>query len=372
VNLRTALIDPVQSWVRAFAPGRFHYGRFALAMALAVAGGALFAMLRLPLPWMLGPVAVLTLASLAGLPVATPSVVRSPMTMLLGLLLGAAFTPALFTQASQWLVTIVGLVVFIIASGAACTWYFRKVGGFDPTTAYFSGMPGGLIEMVLFGGERGGDAPSIALVQSARILLVVSIVPFLVELIEGVTLGARGIAGPPIATLSWSDGFWLLVSAFGGALFAHIVRLPAKPLLGPMIVGGALHITGVTSAAPPMEVVLVAQIVLGAAIGCSFAGVERQRVLRVLLLSLGATVVLLSVTLVFAFVFARLSGYSLVLLLLAYSPGGLAEMGLIALTMHLDIAFVAAHHTVRVLLVLLAATPAFALMSGRSKEAPAE
>jgi membrane AbrB-like protein len=368
----SSLVTVLRTGAAAFTPERFPYARFAFAMALAVAAGLAFQAMHLPLPFMLGPIAVLTIASLAGLPVAMPKVLRPPMTMVLGLLLGAAFTPALLSQASGWLVSFAGLIAFIIVAGGACTWYFRRVGGFDPTTAYFSGMPGGLVEMVLFGAEKGGDAPSIALVHSARILLVVSIMPFLVEALEGVTLGARGVAGAPLATTGLADGFWLLVCAFGGLLFAQLVRLPAKFLLGPMLVGGALHIAGVTTAAPPMEIVILSQLVLGSAIGCTFAGVERRRVLRTLLLSLGATAVLLTVTLVFAFVMARVTGLSPVLLLLAYSPGGLAEMGLIALTIQLDIAFVAAHHLVRVVVVLLAATPAFSLFAGHAKDAPAE
>jgi uncharacterized protein len=314
---------------------------------------------------MLGPTTTLTIASLLGLRVAMPSVTRPPMTAVLGVLLGASFTPALLAQASEWLVTFAGMIAFIIATGAASTLYFRKVAGFDPTTAYFSGMPGGLIEMVLFGAEKGGDAPSIALVHSARILLVVMTLPFLVELIEGVSLGARPLGGVPFTSLSLADGLWLLICAAGGYALAHLARLPAKSLLGPMLLGGALHIAGVTAAAPPRELVMVAQIVLGAAIGCTFAGVERRRVLHILLLSFGATAVLLAVTIVFALTLARLTGFSPVLLLLAYAPGGLAEMGLIAFVLHLDIAFVAAHHLVRVVVVLLAAMPAFNLMNRR-------
>ncbi|MFT3953112.1 MAG: AbrB family transcriptional regulator [Piscinibacter sp.] len=42
-------------------------------------------------------------------------------------------------------------------------------------------------------------------------------------------------------------------------------------------------------------------------------------------------------------------------LILAYSPGGLAEMSLIAVSLHAEVAFVAAHHIVRVFLVMISA-----------------
>jgi uncharacterized membrane protein AbrB (regulator of aidB expression) len=41
--------------------------------------------------------------------------------------------------------------------------------------------------------------------------------------------------------------------------------------------------------------------------------------------------------------------------LLALAPGGLTEMGLIALAIHADVAFVALHHVARILFVLVLA-----------------
>ena len=92
-----------------------------------------------------------------------------------------------------------------------------------------------------------------------------------------------------------------------------------------------------------------------------------------LLLSVGSTVILLALTLAFAFMVAKLSVHGHVPLILAYSPGGLAEMSLIALALHTEVAFVAAHHIVRVVLVMVAAGPLFGLIGGRRKQAaPAE
>lgn len=41
--------------------------------------------------------------------------------------------------------------------------------------------------------------------------------------------------------------------------------------------------------------------------------------------------------------------------MLALAPGGLTEMGLIALAIHADVAFVALHHVVRILVVIVLA-----------------
>jgi membrane AbrB-like protein len=367
-----ALWREFRGGLAALTPSRFPYARFALALSLGVIGGLIFRALNLPLPWMLGPISILTLASLAGLPVSAPTVVRPPMTIVIGILLGSAFSPGLLSDFPRWAATILGLIVFIAAAGAVCTLYFWKIGGCDPTTAYFCGMPGGLVEMVVFGEAKGGDARQIALVHSARILIVVLSLPFLVQMLEGVVLGARPLPGPSILNASLSADLWLLACAALGVMLGHVARLPGKFLLGPMLVSAVFHIAGLTTFVPPWELLLIAQLVLGTTIGCRFAGGDTALVLRTLALSLGASVVLLLVTAVFAIAAGYATGRSPILLLLAYSPGGLAEMGLIALALNLDVAFVAAHHVVRIMFVLMAAAPAFDVMSRWMKrpEAP--
>ena len=63
-----------------------------------------------------------------------------------------------------------------------------------------------------------------------------------------------------------------------------------------------------------------------------------------------------------------LSGIDVRPIVLAYSPGGLAEMSLIALSLGIETAFVATHHIVRIGLIVIAAPLVFRIFGGR--EAP--
>jgi membrane AbrB-like protein len=102
--------------------------------------------------------------------------------------------------------------------------------------------------------------------------------------------------------------------------------------------------------------------VLGTVIGCRFLGAPPREILRILGLSVGATVILLTITVIFAVLVSRVAPHGVVPLLLAYSPGGLAEMSLVALALQIEVAFVAAHHIFRILFVMMSAGPIFALM----------
>lgn len=364
-----ALWNDFIAGLRAMAPGRFPYRRFGLAMAAGIAGGLLFVWLRLPLPWMLGPMTVCTLAALLQAPVAAPTVIRPPMTMIIGVLLGASFTPDLIRQAPHWWPALLGLLAFMLASAVACIAFFRIVGRFDRTTAYFAGMPGGLVEMVTAGEEKGGDARLIALVHSARILLVVMTLPFIVQMLEGVQLGARRTAGLSLLDTPIASDLWLVACGLIGIVLGHVLRLPAKFLLGPMLATALVHVAGISDFHPPAELVIIAQLVLGVTIGCRFVGTAPGTILRVLLLSAGSTVILLVLTMLSAWIVSRLSGFGMVPLMLAYSPGGLAEMSLIALALKIEVAFVAAQHIIRVFLVMVAAAPVFGLMKPDAGEA---
>jgi uncharacterized protein len=358
----------MKTWVQEFLgglakmkPGTFPYARFALALLLGLLGGSLFHQSKMPLPWMMGPMVFCTVAALLRAPIAAPAVIRPPMTMVIGVMLGSSFTPSLISQIPHWWPGLLGLVGFMIACACTVVWYFRAVGGFDRTTAFFAGMPGGVVEMVTVGEEKGGDARIIALVHSVRILLIVMTLPFAIQWFEGIsisrTAGAVSIFDAPLAA-----ELWLLSCGLVGTLVGHIFRLPAKNLLGPMLVSAGIHMAGFSDFKPPFEIVSMAQLVLGVVIGCRFAGTAPALILRIMTLSLGSTAILLFWMVVFAALVSRLSGYDMETLVLAYSPGGLTEMSLIALGLHAEVAFVAAHHIVRVMLVMAAAGPSFDLV----------
>jgi membrane AbrB-like protein len=350
----------LRSVAQKLSPTVFPYGRFGAALLIGAVGGWLFTRLNLPLPWMLGSMTACTLAALVHAPVAAPAIVRPPMTVVIGVMLGAGFTPQVLESIWTWAPTVLGLAGFVVVSGAACLTYFRRIAGFDLATAYFSGMPGGLIEMVIVGEEKGGDARTIALVHSARILLVVLALPFVIQLVGDTVPGARGQLGTSLLDRPWQDEIWFALTALAGVLLGRALRLPARLLIGPMLVSAFVHVGGWTRFVPPTEIVVVAQLVLGTTIGCRFAGSSTREILRILVLTLGSTVILLALTVVFAYGVSRLSSHGLTPVILAYSPGGLAEMSLVALSLGIEVAFVATHHIIRVMFVLACAGPVFA------------
>lgn len=339
--------------------------RVAFALALATLGGAAAAGVGLPLPWMLGPMGICAAAALAGLPVAGPAVARPVVIPVLGVMLGAGFSPEIPGQLADWAGTFALLPPFLAAGGLASWLWFRRVGGYDARTAFFCAAPGGLNEMILLGAEAGADERRIALTHSVRIFMVIALVALAFALIAGTTTAGLEAARTGLADLPPRDAALLLACAVAGVPLARRARLPAPGLFGPMVLSAALHLTGVATAAPPSLLVGIAQLVIGTVLGCRFVGASLRDTGRDILLGAGATALLLAVTLTFAAAVALLTPAPFSQAVLAYSPGGLAEMSLLALAKNQDVAYVATAHVARIVIILLAIQPVFRALASR-------
>jgi len=134
-------------------------------------------------------------------------------------------------------------------------------------------------------------------------------------------------------------------------LTAKALRLPSPYLLGPLILIGSTQVTDLTDFAIPIGFINVTQVIIGAGIGTAFSGAKPYELFKTFMLSSGLTLLLLALVILFAYVFNVWTGIGFAALLLAFVPGGLAEIGMLALILNIDPVFVASHHAVRVLLI---------------------
>ncbi len=306
-----------------------------------------------------------TVASVAGAPVAGPDRLRPLVIPVIGVMLGSAIRPELFEQISGWVVTLLMLPIYLgIASGISFAVY-RKLGRYDPVTAFFSAMPGGLNEMLILGGAAGGDERKIALAHAARVLLVILFVALFFGLFLGIRSGANTANWISLSTPTLTDYALLIAAAVIGLKLGKILRLPAVPVFGPMIVSGVFHLIGWVEIAPPSVFVIIAQVVIGTIIGTRFIGASLGEIRRDLSLATAASCLMLIVAAGFATVIAMAAGVTLSEAFLAFAPGGLTEMSLLTLAMGQDVAYVSAVHIIRITLVIAIAPALFSVVRGR-------
>ena len=90
-------------------------------------------------------------------------------------------------------------------------------------------------------------------------------------------------------------------------------------------------------------------------VGSKYAGITMSEVRRDLIAALGYCVILLVLTLIFFEVVYGLGLAPGLETILAFAPGGQAEMTVLALIVGADMAFVIAHHVLRIFIVILGA-----------------
>ena len=347
--------------------GQRGFWQTVLALAIGAASGWLAFHAHAPLPWMIGPLVGVTIAALAGVPLHGPSLIRPVVIPVLGVLLGSSLTPAIFGALGRWATTIVLLLPFLFAASAASYLIYRRIGRYDRVTAYFCAMPGGLNDMVVMGAEAGGVERKIALAHAARIFVVVVFVVLFFGLVLGVSSGGMARNWVALSALSGTDWLVLTSCAVIGVPVAQKLHLPAAPIFGPMLLSGAAHVTQVVQVSPPSLLVIVAQVVIGTVLGCRFIGAALRDVGWDLALGLLSGLSMLGVAVLFAGMVAWLTGVQITQAFLAFSPGGLAEMSLLALAMGQDVAYVSVLHVVRITLVIGGAGWVFRGISGNRR-----
>lgn len=338
---------------------------YATALAAGVVGASVFYLLHMPLPWMLGSLCgALVAANMPGIHMLRPSKLASPVRAVLGVAIGGAFTPALLHESTQYLFSLALLLPFLIVTVWAGLLYFQKIVGFERRTAFFCSLPGGLLEMTLICESYGADMRRVALIHTTRVLLIIYTVPFAIHHWTHADLSGRTRIAAPLIELPLDQAAILAAAALFGWWSMRRLRLPGAAIVGPMVCSALVYTLGWATARVPDELINSAQLILGAGIGSAFVGVTLRESLHAVITTLGYFAIMMGFALGMAVAAHLLIGIPLVATVLAFIPGGQAEMNVIALLVGVAVPYIALHHVLRMFLVMTVAPPLSAWLLG--------
>ena len=252
----------------------------------------------------------------------------------------------------EWPASVAIYAICVCAMVGVGQFYLVRVARCDRATGLFSAIPGTLSLVLPLASSAGADVRQVALIQSVRLIALVVVFP--------VSAGSfhlsvtRAAAAPVLAGFAAWPLVWLLAVAVGMAILAVRLKVPAGALVGALAASGLLHATGLNPAGPPAWLVSAALVTLGVMIGTRFAGSDARSLIRLAGIGGGLVLMSLVVSVVFAFIAHLVLGFGFGELLLAYAPGGIDAMTLIALSLGLDPAFVGAHHLARMVTMSVA------------------
>lgn len=330
---------------------------FITALGVAACGVGAFHILSLPLPWLLGPIFSCLIASLAGVPMRGNKMLGDGMRTILGVAVGATFTiPLLLSMGAMW-PTLILIPVMVLAIGAVGVPYFQRLWGFDFPTSYYSAMPGGFQDMVLFGEEAGADVRALSLIHATRVMVIVAVLPFLLRWAWDADLSNP--PGKPAASIPLSQLALMVFCGLAGWQVAKWVGMFGASILGPLVLAAGFAFAGLLQYRPPAEAIWAAQFFIGMGVGAKYGGITMSEVRTYVTAALGFCVVLIVLTIIVAETIHLFGLAPAMETILAFAPGGQAELTVLALIVGADMAFVVAHHVLRIFVVIIGA-PLFA------------
>ncbi len=332
---------------------------------VAALGTIAFVLAGLPLPFLFGPMAACLIAALLGAPLKGLGQVSVAARTILGVAVGASITPVLLHQLPLMAASVALIPVYIVLIALIGVPFFNRFCGFDPVTSFYSAMPGGLQDMVIFGEAAGGNVRTLSLVHATRVLIIVTIAPVLLTQLYGVAL--TNPIGAPAATIPLNELALMVVAALVGWKVGERIGLFGASILGPMIVAGVFSLAGWIHMRPPREAILAAQFFIGMGIGVYYVGVTLRELRQVVASGVAFVFILAMLAAAFNDI-VTLAGFAApVEAFLAYAPGGQAEMTVLAIVAGADLGFVITHHLTRIILVITGAPIAARLLGVRQR-----
>jgi uncharacterized protein len=289
-------------------------------------------------------------AALAGRPIFVPILLARAFYITLGISLGGVVTPQALAGVMAWPLSIVMVCTAMTFVTLGTSRYLHNVYGWDWQTAVFAGIPGGLSQVMVLAAERDVDLRAIAIVQTVRVVILAVCVP--------AGMGLFGLAGParlPVGSVpileAPADFAVLLVASIAVAVALLRFGFPGGLIFGPMVVSGALHGGNLVHVGMPQWSANVAMIGIGAVSGSRFVNTSARLLGSYVGAALGSFAISILMAAAFAFAAAELMPIHVPDLIVAYAPGSVDAMMILALALHADPVFVGAHHLMRVFFV---------------------
>ena len=339
---------------------RFDIVQIAVTFCIALGAGALFLQLGVPAPYLMGSLFGVWIAG-ANAPKLQPYLwvarwFHKPVVLGLGVLIGTTFNQQILSQFGQWQITIITMVATTILVTAIGFFFLTKIRNYDTKLAFLCSVPGGQAEVVVLAKDITDKDYVVALFHLVRVVIVFVSTPFLLAFLEGQQAVAQSNialqALPSLFDLDTTQLAIFIALAIGGFIGAKLIRLPIPHLLGPLLLSSIVHGFGWIELPRINEFVILAQLSIGGAIGARLSRVPVKEVFGYLQDAIANTVLILSAYILSAIFVANLLHTGFLSVWLAFVPGGLYEVTLLAVIFGFDVAFVAVHHTVRIMLVI--------------------
>lgn len=313
------------------------------ALIGALIGGYLFVLVDLPAPWLSGGMLGAMLSAFVRPLPEMPAKLRDLGFLIAGTTMGSSVTPDTVALMAKAPLSFAVLAVAIVLTVALSAIWLSVVHGWRAEDGILAASPGALSTALAIAAARGGDVIGVAVVQTARLFIVVAFLPAIIGLIEG----KPAVGMSAMATMSWGTAALMLAGGAVCGLLLHYLRLAAAMMLGAALFGAFMHGAGVVHGYTPMPLATAGFVLIAVMIATRTRGITWKAVGDYAAASIASFLVATIVWIALAVFASWLLNVRLGVTLLAFAPGGVEAMTLLSMSLAYDPLYVAAHHIAR-------------------------
>ncbi|MDK1386929.1 AbrB family transcriptional regulator [Sinorhizobium sp. 8-89] len=305
----------------------------------------------LPAGLLIGPMLAAALVGVNGGTIRLPRQFYFCVQFILAMMIAGSMRPDLLVAFSGNWPLFLAVVLSVIGVSTLCGWTMTKMRILPGTTAIWGSSAGAASTMLLMADAYGADARLVAFMQYLRVVFVASAATLVAHMwVTGAEVQTATDWFAPIAGLPFLA---TLAVGIAGGFLGKFLRVPAGTFLVPFAIGSVLNITGTLATELPQWLLALCSIMLGWNIGLGFTRPILTHARRALLPTVISILVLMTFSGLLAVLLIVAAGIDPLTAYLATSPGGLDSIAVIATSSNVDVSFVMALQTVRVLIITL-------------------
>jgi len=323
--------------------------RIFLTLLVGLTGAVAAYWIKLPAAALIGSSLAVSLAAFCGKSMHIPLFLRNTAFAVIGISLGSGITTEALAQATRWPVSLMILSVSVLITMIVCGWILSYFFSYSAETSLLSTSPGALSYALSLCLEDLDDGRTVVVLQSIRLLLVTTLLPFILQQING---GTPETSANSTIYLANSSFIIILFLSLAGGLGLNYLKVPAAYLFAGMVISGLIHLTPLVQGRPSALFLFPGFVITGSLVGSRFADIPMQDIRQLLSAAISNVAVSGAIALFFSSLVASLVGMPFGQVLVAFAPGGVEAMSAIALSLGYDPAFVATHHLFRIIFII--------------------
>ncbi len=335
---------------------------FLKTLIIAITGGVIAYLIHIPIPWLLGSMIAVLIASSLGLKLYWPSAIRDIAIVIVGYSIGLSFTKDAIMFILSQLPTIFLSTIVVISFCVGLAFVISKLTQLDFPSVLIGSIPGGLSQMLLLGEEiKSINLSIVTFLQVSRLILIIIFVPLFVFSPFVATETPRTVTFIHSPMFRWGDLFpniLLFIPVVILSIFiARKIKLPTPFLVGPIFATAIIGLFGYIGPTLPSTLLDASQLMIGAYIGLLFDLEQIEYKFKMMTTAVASGALLLFGSWGLSLLLSYVKDISFSTSALSLAPGGMDQMGIIAAEIHADLSIVAGYQLFRLFFIFFVVPP---------------